>query len=336
MLKDRRTQVILFGAGAVIVLIAVIAYVLFWDEDDQDDKYVVGVVNIASVLNPVVDGFKEGMGEFDYVEGENITFIYDGPVGRDEIDAKLQEFVDQDVDLILSLTTPVTVSAKTITAESGTPVVFVPVTDPIAAGIVSELAHPGENITGIISGQNESLRLQWLLDVAPDVKRILYPYNPNDASPVNTLEELNLLAAELGVELVPLEAPDTDAVQAIIDDLPEDIDAIFLPPDSLVGSLYPQWVEVSIAQQLPISGSSLAHVEAGVLCSYSYSPFESGKLAAHLVDQILKGANPGDLPVEIAEPLSSLNVDTATAMDLDLADTILRQSQVLIRTDTEE
>ena len=327
MLKGKRLWYVLLAAVVLIAAVVVLVIVLL-DDDDESDTYTIGIVNIAPVLDPVVDGFKEGMTVFEY--GDNVTYLYEGAVSRDEQEAKLQEMVDQEVDLLVTLTTPVTVSAKTITAGTGIPVVFVPVTDPLAAGIVSELAHPGENITGIISGSNEPKRLEWLLDVAPDANRILYPYNPNDSSPVNTLAELEVVAADLEIELIPLEIADADALQALIDDLPDDIDAIFLPPDSLIGSLYPQWVEASIARQLPISGSSLAHVEAGILCSYSYSPFEAGKDAAHLADQILRGTTPGDLPVETTEPLSSLNMDTLSAMDHSVPDSILRRSQVLV------
>ncbi|MBN1565121.1 MAG: ABC transporter substrate-binding protein [Anaerolineae bacterium] len=330
MMSGQNARIVILVGAVIVVALVIIAVVLLMGNDDGNDGYTVGIVNIAGVLDPVVEGFKEGMAEFGYTD-KDITYIYDGPVSRDEHEAALQRLIDQDVDVILSLTTPVTISAKTLTAETGTPVVFVPVTDPISTGIVSELAQPGGNITGIISGQNEEVRLEWLIQVAPDVKRILYPYNPNDASPTNTLAALQLIAPDLGVELVPVETPDVESVQALIDNLPADIDAIFLGPDSLVGSLYPQWVEVSIARKLPTSGSSLAHVEAGILCSYSYSPFEAGKQAAHLVDQILDGADPGALPVEVAEPLSSLNLATANAIGLEMENTLLRQTQVLIR-----
>lgn len=336
MFKKNRSSLILLGAVIFVGIVAALAVILLGGEDeDPKDIYTVGIVNIASVLNPAVDGFKEGMTTLGYTEGENITYLYDGPISSDDREAKLQEYVDQDVDVILTLTTPVTVSAKTITAESGIPVVFAPVTDPLAAGIITDLTRPGGNITGVISGSSEPKRMEWLVKIAPEAKRILFPYNPNDSSPVNALIELNAIVDVLGIELVTMEVADAEAVQAVIDNLPDDIDAIYLGPDALVGSLYPQWVEVSIAKQLPISGSSLAHVEGGILCSYSYSPFEAGKNAAHLADRILKGADPGELPIETTEPVSSLNLDTMSAMGLDVPDTILRQAQVLIQEDAE-
>jgi len=331
---SRKKLYLLLGAVLFAVVVAVGAW-LFISQDDEEEAesktYTVGIVNITPIMNPVVDGFKERMIELGYTEGENVKYVYDGPISKDNLDATMQGLVDQKVDLILAITTPVTVKAKELTATNGIPVVFVPVTDPVAAGIVTDISRPGGNITGIISGQGETRRLEWLKTVAPDIERVFFPYNPADASPTKALEELEPVADTLGLELVTLETPDAAAVEAAIANIPDDVDAIYLPPDSLVGSLYADWVAKSIELKLPISGSSLAHVEAGVLCSYSYSPFEAGKMAARLVDRILKGTKPGDLPIETIDPTFSINMATANSMGLDISDDTLQQANIIIR-----
>lgn len=120
--------------------------------DNESETYTVGIVNIASILNPVVDGFKDGMAEFNYTEGENITYIYNGPVSRDNLESEIQSLIDAEVDVILSLTTPATVTAKGLTADNQIPVVFVPVNDPVGAGIVEDTSKPGGNITESLVG----------------------------------------------------------------------------------------------------------------------------------------------------------------------------------------
>src|SRR5688572_13195586 len=99
---------------------------------DDTQVYTIGVVNLAPQLNAIYESFKVRMAELGYVEGENIIYVYNGPVASpDLLDGEVQALVDQEVDLILSLSTPATQAAKRVTAESNIPVVFVPVTDPV-------------------------------------------------------------------------------------------------------------------------------------------------------------------------------------------------------------
>lgn len=304
--------------------------------DNESETYTVGIVNIASILNPVVDGFKDGMAEFNYTEGENITYIYNGPVSRDNLESEIQSLIDAEVDVILSLTTPATVTAKGLTADNQIPVVFVPVNDPVGAGIVEDTSKPGGNITGIISGASETRRLEWLLTVAPEAKVVYFPYNPDDPSPVQTLETFNDgIAEDLGIELVTYEVTSADALPDAIANTPENVDAIYLPSDSRVGSALTDWLALAEERQLPLSGSSQAHVSAGALCSFSYSPYEAGKQSANLVNQILTGTNAGDLPIEFAEPLLSVNIPAAEAIGLEIPDDVLIQANIIVRDDEE-
>jgi len=303
--------------------------------DTETSVSTVGVINIASILDPVVDGLKVGMSEFDYVENETINFIYNGAVSRDNLETEIQSLIEQEVDIIVSLTTPASITAKSLTEENQIPVVFVPVNDPLGAGIVSDLVNPGENITGIISGASETRRMEWLLTVAPDSTRIYYPYNPDDPSPVRTLEAFEELTGELDIEIVPFEVSTVELLEDAINNIPDDIDAIYLPSDSRVGSALSDWIAIAEERELPMSGSSQAHVNAGVLSSYSYSPYEAGRQSARLVDQILRGTDPGSLPVETAEPLFSINLVAASAIGLEIPENILIQSNILIREDDE-
>lgn len=331
MLREKKLYALLAAAAVVVIVVIIVVLVRGGSDEDKDEKsYTVAIVNITPVLEAVVTGFKEGMDARGYIEGENVTYLYDGPISRDAIDATLQQYIDQKVDVIVALVTPVAVSAQKLTAEDKIPVIFV-VSDPIAAGLVTDMRHPGDNLTGIMTGLAETRRLEWMHTLAPETERILFPYNPTDSSPVQSLETLQPAAETLGLELVLVETPDQDAVQALIDNLPEDIDGIFLPSDSLVGSLYPAWAEKAIARKLPTSASSLAHVEGGILSSYSYSPLEMGKQASRLAVQIFEDKKPGDLPVEMADLFLSLNLKTANAMGLEIPDADLAQAQIVIR-----
>ena len=293
--------------------------------------HVIGVVNPTSIMTPVLEGFKAGMTELDYIEDRNVTYIYEGPVGQDSLERVVQGFLAKDVDLILAITTPAAQVAQRVTAGKDVPIVFVPVTDPVGAGLVSSLKQPGHNLTGITTGGSDPLRLEWLLRVAPGVKRIYLPYNPQDKSPVDALAQIQAAAVKLNVQLVLRQASTTDQVEAAISNIPDDADAIFIGPDSLVGSLYASWVNAAIERKLPLTGSSMSHVEAGMLVSYSYDTVAVGRQAARLADQIFSGIKPANLPVETSDFFVSLNLKTAEAIGLNIPDDILRQAKKVFR-----
>src|SRR5512145_2630713 len=104
-------------------------------ESAAPKTYTIGVINFARTLEGTVNAFKEGMTELGYVEGKNVTYIYEGPVNADKLDAVAQGLVAAKVDLILALTTPATKAAQKATVNTDIPVVFIPVTDPVGAGV---------------------------------------------------------------------------------------------------------------------------------------------------------------------------------------------------------
>ncbi|HLF02994.1 MAG TPA: ABC transporter substrate binding protein, partial [Anaerolineales bacterium] len=100
--------------------------------------YTIGAVNLTPALDPAWEGFKAGMAELGYVEGENVTYIYEGPVGSiDKLEPAAQSLLEADVDLMVALSTPAAQAAKRVTASTQTPVVFLPLVDPVGAGLVS-------------------------------------------------------------------------------------------------------------------------------------------------------------------------------------------------------
>jgi len=110
--------------------------------------YTVGIVSLNPQFENILTGFKKGLAESGYVEGKNITFIYPGPRSDvTELEKDLHDLIERKVDLIFALSTPAAREAKLMTAKTGIPVVFGPVFDPVGAGIVKSLLHPGGNLT---------------------------------------------------------------------------------------------------------------------------------------------------------------------------------------------
>ena len=293
------------------------------------ETYTIGVLNPTSGLDDTVKGFKKGMTELGYIEGENITYIYEGAAnGLETLDLPAQRLVKEDVDLILSVTTPATQAAQRATANTDIPVVFVPVTDPVGAGIVKSLKRPGGNITGITFGRQEGRRLEWLLQIAPGIEQIYIPYNPEDRSAVLALEMVTEAAMALDVELITRKTRTPEEITAAIKHIPEEVDAIFLLPDTLLGDYGSEFAKL----HLPTSAVASIHLTAhGVLTSYGFDHTTSGKQAAHLADQIFQGVKPANLPVEMAEFHLAINLRAAEALGLDISDEILLQADIIIR-----
>jgi putative ABC transport system substrate-binding protein len=314
----------------IFVLLILLLTMAACGQDGQSESFTVGVVNLAPVLDPVFEGFKENMTALGYVEGENITYIYDGPVGQiDLLEETIQGLVDAEVDLILALSTPAALTSQRVTQDI--PIVFAPISDPIQSGLVTNLSQPGGNSTGITWGVSEPRRLEWLLEIVPGIEKIYVPYNPEDPSPSAILANIREVAPQFGVELVIREARNEEEITEAINNIPDDVDAVFLLPDNLLVSRMSEFSEAAIEKKLPLSAPGDETVADGGLMSYSMRFYEAGEQAARLADQIFKGADPGSLPVETTEFFLSVNLITAEAIGVEIEDDVLEAADDIIR-----
>jgi putative tryptophan/tyrosine transport system substrate-binding protein len=319
--------------SAIIDWVVLLSLLLITGCTDRPKTYTVGIVNTVPDLEATITGFKEGMTRLGYIEGENITYRYAGPtVHMDELDSVAQDLVEKDVDLILSITTRVTKAVKKATAGSGLPVVFVPVTDPVGAGIVNSLRHPGGNITGVTFGSQEGRRLAWLVQIAPEIKKLYVPYDPGDQSALVTLRMAREVAAKINVELMTRETRNPEEVADAIKNIPAQADAVYLLPDSLISAHLPDLVMAATGLKLPVSGANIDVVKNHkVLTSFGCDVILMGKQAARLADQIFRGVKPSDLPVESAEYSLAINLKVAKTIGLDIPDEILRLANIIVR-----
>ncbi|MBN2002083.1 MAG: ABC transporter substrate-binding protein [Anaerolineae bacterium] len=296
----------------------------------KPQTYTIGLINVLPVLANSVQGFKDGLTELGYIEGENVTYL-GGTIPMDQLESTLQDMVNAKVDLILTTTTAASQAAQKATAGTDIPIVFTPLADPVGAGLVDSIKSPGGNITGLSQGAYDAQRLDLFLQIAPDVKKIYVPYNPKDPAPVAGLAAITEVAPKLSVELITQEVNTPDEVTAALANIPEEADAIFLLVDSLVGTRVMDLIKISIEQRLPLSGGNADAVKDGTLCGYGPMQSFYGKQVARMADQILKGTPPSSLPVETAEAYLGINLQTAQAIGLEISDAVLRQADNIIR-----
>ena len=324
----------LFGFAILAVAIFALTAPVRDVASNARDTVTIGLVtnNPNGLRN--IRGFQEGMKALGYTEGDTATFLFSGsPTPRTELEGAITQMIADGADLVFTAGTPTGVAAKAASRDSSVPVVFGVIADPIDAGVLTDLNRPGENMTGVMLSQNQARRLELLQTVLPSVRRVLLPYNPDDPAPVGAAAQLELAAPALGLTLVHKHLRDDDEVSAFLGDLPADIDAVFMLPDSTVNRRVADLIEVANTRQLPVSGPSAAQAEAGALMAYGIIHHEVGVQAAQIADRILRGADVAIQPVETADFYLTLNTAAAGRIGLELSEQILQQADLILRQD---
>ena len=336
-MRDIPIKVSLTAIIGLVVLVG--ASLLLWPRAEtdprlEDDWPIVGMIsnNPNGIRN--ILGFRSGLSNHGYKDGESVMLLFSGkPTASDQLEATVKEMVDEGADLIFTAGTPTGIAAYNVTRDAGVPVVFGVIADPVSAGVLTDLSRPGGNMTGVMLSENQARRLQLLHNLLPDVKRVLFPYNPEDAAPVSAVAQLEQPAREMGLTLVHALARNDQDVTEFFDEFPDDIDAVFMLPDSTFNRRQDELIALAVERGLPVSGPSTAQVEAGAVMSYGIVHHEVGIQAARIAAQILRGAEPGTIPVEIADYYLTFNVAAADRIGLSLSQSVLQQADVILRED---
>ena len=282
-----------------------------------------------------VDAFRQGLRELGYIEGQNVTIDYRFASGQVERLPELAtELARLKVDVIVTPNTPAAMAAKQ--ATSTIPIVFAVVADPVGAGLMANFARPGGNITGLssISVQLGGKRLELLKEVAPKASRLAVLYNPSDRSNVLMLKELQESAPALGLTVHPLEVRAPGEFEGAFAAMTrERAHALFVAAGVLTLEQRNRKALVDLAtkSRIPAMWGHRQFVDAGGLMSYAVNPYDQLRRAAIYVDKILKGAKPGDLPVEQPTRYELvINLTAAKALGLRIPQSLLGRADQVI------
>ena len=301
------------------------------DRSKPGGPYTVGAVSLNPEHDKILLGFKKGLADSGYVEGKNITFIYNGArENLADIEDDIQALISRKVDLILALSTPAAQKTKLLTAGRGIPVLFAPVYDPVGAGLVENLVHPGANLTGIKVGGNCPKALEWCMRISPHIKNIFVPFNSSNEATVISLHDLQQAADRIGVQLTVREAHDEKELEDLLQNLPAGSDALWLLNSHFLVRNTDMYVAAAIKFKLPL-GSNTSQADGGVMVAYGQNPSRTGELAAGLAAKILQGSSPADLPVENTDFFLGINLKTAESIGIDISDDILHVADTIIR-----
>lgn len=296
----------------------------------QEAKVSVTAIVEHPSLDAVRDGLKSVLKEAGYVEGKNLTFVYESAQGTPAVAAQIaQRFVGDKPDVIVPISTPSAQAVVSLTQDI--PVVFSAVTDPVGAQLVANLDNPGGNVTGISDFSPLDDQLDLIVEIIPGLKRLGVLYNPGEPNSLSILKRLKEIATARGIELVEGPATKSADVQIAAQNLVGKVDAIYLPTDNTIASATETVVEVGAENKLPVFGSETDSVARGVLAAVGFDYFKVGVETGVVVVRILKGEKPGKIAVANAAGSDlAINVKFAARIGLELPDALVQRANRVI------
>ena len=282
---------------------------------------------------PPIDTFRRALHDLGYIEGKNVRFEYRYAKGDNERLPELaNNLVGLNVDVILTWGTDAALAAKQATTTI--PIVMGTIGDPLGIGIVTNLAHPGGNVTGFSSraAELEAKRLQLLKELVPGLSRVAILFNPTNHYMPLALQSAQRGAQTLDVTLAMYEVHDITTLDAAFVTLTKDRpDALMIPADTFLVSQRSRIAQFAIENKLPSVYSFREYIEAGGLIAYTPNYYDLFRRAASYVDKILKGTKPGELPIE--QPtrfLLLVNLQTARALGLTVPPRLIARADKVI------
>jgi putative ABC transport system substrate-binding protein len=285
----------------------------------------------ASVWSPWTAAFVGRLRELGWIEGRTVAIEYRWAEGRPERTAEIAaEFVRLKVDVIVTFGTAVP-TVKQATAVI--PIVFAIATDPVGGGLVTNLARPGGNVTGlsIQSTDVAGKRLELLRQVVPRLRRLAVMVDFNNPQPLLEMGEVQAAARTLGIEVTPLAIHRAEDIAPAFEALKGQADALYVVNDALINTNRTRIITLALGARLPTTFNTRDHVQAGGLMSYGPNFPAQFRHTAEYVDKILRGTKPGDLPVEQPTKFDlAINLTTAKALGVQVPRAFLANADEVI------
>jgi len=282
---------------------------------------------------PWHQAFRQGLRELGWVEGKNISIEYRYAEGRnDRIPDLAADLVRLKVDIIVATTSTETLAAKK--ATRAIPIVMASAGDPVAGGLVESLARPGGNITGLtqIAPELAGKRLELLKEIAPKLTRVAVLWNPEGTTSPLAWKESQLPVRELGLQLHSMEVRrSNDFAKAFEDAIRARAGAVAVMPDPLFVSNLRRIADLAAKSRMPSIFHLREFADSGGLMTYGVDRSDMFQRAATYVDKILKGAKPGDLPIEQPTKFQLvINMKTAKALGVTIPPSLLLRANHVI------
>lgn len=318
-----------------ILIVAVLAALIFYkfaNTKTVSQKQKVFKVGISQPLSHpgidvVRDGIIAGFEASGYKNGENISFDLQNAQGDASVAQSIaQKFANSDYDIFIPIgTQPSQALANLIKSK---PIVFAAVTDPVTAGLLQSKDNPGGNITGTSDMILFKEQLELLRKLKPEAIKVGVVYNPSESNSQFGLQESKKFAAELGLQIVTAPANNTSEVLSAAQSLVNKVDAFYVLSDNTVIAGQEALIKVATEAKKPLIGVEQGGVEKGALATIGINYFELGKRTSEVAIRVLKGEDPGKIPVYgVKDGDLFINTKTAQAIGLSIPEEMLKQAK---------
>ena len=292
---------------------------------DSTEMKKIGVIQLVEhkSLDIIYNSFKDELKNLGYVDGENVKITFQNAQGdMANITSIVQGFEGDKQDVVVGIATPVAQGAMSLTKT--TPVVFSAVTDPIGAGILTDMNAPDKGMTGTSDAVQIDKIMDLALQITPDVKKVGFIYNPGEDNSVTNLGLLENYVKEKNLELETVSISTSADLQTAAASLFEKVDMIFVSNDNTVAEAMPILTSEAIKAKKPIYVGADSMVMDGGLATVGIDYTDLGKETAKMVDEILKGKSVNEIPVKVFKDdlFIYVNTDTAAALGIEIPESI--------------
>lgn len=257
-----------------------------------EGNYTIGIGQFAvhGSLDNCREGFIQGLAEEGFVEGENLTILYENANADGGTSSQIiTNFISKKADLICGIATPIAQSAYSAARKTGTPVIYTAVTDPVMAELANADGTPVGEVTGTSDKLPVTEQLQMIREILPDAKKIGIMYSTSEVNSLSTIEEYKAAAPEYGFEIVESGVSSTADVPLAVDQLVQKVDCINNLTDNTVVSALQVVLDAANKKGIPVFGSEVEQVKVGCLASEGLDYVALGRQTGHMAAKVLKG-----------------------------------------------
>ena len=299
-------------------------------ENTDKDLKKIGVIQLVEhkSLDIIYNSFKDELKNLGYIDGENVKITFQNAQGdMSNITSIVQGFEGDKQDVVVGIATPVAQGAMSLTKS--TPVVFSAVTDPIGAGILTDMNAPDKGMTGTSDAVQIDKIMDLALQISPDVKKVGFIYNPGEDNSVTNLGLLENYVKEKNLELETVSISTSADLQTAAATLFEKVDMIFVSNDNTVAEAMPILTSEAIKAKKPIYVGADSMVMDGGLATVGIDYTDLGKETAKMVDEIIKGKSVEEIPVKVFKDdlFIYVNTDTAAALGIEIPESIKKDKK---------
>ncbi len=282
------------------------------------------------VEHPALDALRQGIKDELNAQGLSVSYqdhIAQGNIATANLIAK--QILGEAPDVAVGIATPTAQACAQVIRSI--PVVFAAVTDPVGAGLVTSLAKPGGMITGTSDMSPIDRQLELILEFMPQLKTLGVIYNSGEANSVTLVKVLQLQARKRGIRIEEATVSNSAGVSQAAKSLVGRVEAIYIPTDNTVVSAFEAITQVGYQARLPVFAADTDSVQRGAIAALAVDYYRMGRQTGEMVARILKGANPGEMPVEtLREFKIHLNPGSATKMGLKVPAALLKKADKII------